>query len=139
MITKLIKFIENFKWDKDNVASDNIIPPQFVYHLSDKENRYNILQKGLKPSVGESYKSWTNTENSIPAIFATISRNYNDIIGSVENFPSDIWQIDTLKINNEWFIDKHFEFLKEYGHRNPHIVTFDPISNTAIKLVHKQK
>lgn len=24
MITKLIKFIESFKWDKDNVASDSI-------------------------------------------------------------------------------------------------------------------
>jgi len=136
--SKLNEELENYEWNKDNVAANKIVPPQYVYHMSDKKNRNGILQNGLEPSVGDSYKSWTQTEKTIPAIFATITETLNDLTGGIENFQSDIWEIDTLKSKNDWFGDNHFEMLKQYGFKNPHIVTFNRIPPNAIRLVYKQ-
>lgn len=146
-IRKMINKIKNIKevvnenvldWGKEKVASDKITPPQYVYHMSDKQNRNGIIQNGLIPSVGDSYQSWAKTDKAVPAVFATIKKDLNGITNGMENFQSDIWRIDTTKSNNEWFIDKHFEMYKNYGIKNPHIVTFSPISKNAIKLVYKQ-
>lgn len=148
MITKQENFIrksireelDKFDWNKENVAADAISPPQYVYHISDKQHRNSILQNGLNPSVGDSYKGWAQTDNAIPAIFATIGKNLNDITGGIklERFQADIWQIDTTKSTNDWFVDKHFEGFKKFDIDNPHIVTFEKIPSFALKLIHKQ-
>lgn len=126
------------EWDKDKVASEKVNPPQYIYHISEKQNRNGIFQNGLKASVGDSYKGWTKTDKSIPAIFATIGKDLNDITGGLENFQSDIWRIDTTKSDNDWFVDKHFEKFKDFGMKNPHIVTFSSIPRNAIDLIDKQ-
>lgn len=57
---------ENYKHGFDKVAGKPIVPPRYVYHISDKSNRDSILKYGLKPMVGDSYKSWTQSWDSIP-------------------------------------------------------------------------
>lgn len=127
----------DFEWGKEKVAGNKIKPNRFVFHISEPKFRLKIHSNGLKLSVGESYKSWSGSKKAIPAVFATNS-SFNEITGGVENFSGDVWVIDTNKINNEWFIDNHFNFMaKEYG--NPHIVTFDNVNRNAIRLYYKVK
>jgi hypothetical protein len=126
------KFIyESYDWDKDKVAGEKIIPNRFVYHISLPEFRKNIQEKGLIAGVGESYIGWArDSKNIIPAIFAT-----NSFEIATHSMPSgfvDCWEIDTHKIDNEWFIDKHFNDL---SFKNPHIVTFEDIKPNALKLI----
>jgi hypothetical protein len=128
--------IEQFDWGKEKVAAESIKPNRIVYHISEPKNRTSIAQNGLIPQVGKSYSDWTNTKKSIPAIFATNS-DINNVTGGVPKFGADIWAIDTTKINNQWFVDKHFQSLKDYGFNNPHIVTFEKIPKEAIFLAHK--
>lgn len=141
MITNIKEFIddiirEEFEWDKEKVAGKEITPPRYVYHISDKSNRNKILQQGLKPMVGDSYKDWTKTDKSVPAIFATKGNEIEDITGGLNDFQGDIWKIDTT--SNKWFVDKHFEIFNKWGLSNPHIVTFQPISKNNLRLVYKQ-
>ena len=42
---------------------------------------------------------------------------------------------NTTKITNKWFSDKHFIKFKEFGIKNPHIVTFENIPQNALSLV----
>lgn len=128
--------IKQFDWGKEKVGDEQIRPNQIVYHVSEPANRMGIAQNGLEPRVGDSYSSWTQGAKTIPAIFATNS-DINDVTGGMENFTADVWAIDTTKIPNQWFVDKHFIKFKEYGIQNPHIVTFNKIPKTALSLVHK--
>lgn len=128
--------IENFDWGKEQVADKQVKPNEFIYHISEPSNRQGIAQNGLEPRVGDSYSSWSQGAKAIPAIFATNS-NITDVTGGIPNFPSDVWAINTTKIPNQWFEDKHFTKLKEMGYGNPHIVTFNKIPQTAVSLVHK--
>ena len=128
--------LEEFEWDKTKVTGKKIKPNKIVYHVSDKKFRNNILSKGLSLNVGDSYRDWVKGKSAIPAIFATNS-DIDTVTGGISNFSGDIWEIHTDKINNDWFKDKHFDSLEQYGVSNPHIVTFNSIPFNAIRLTHK--
>lgn len=129
--------IENFDWNKKDVAGKSIIPKEFVLHSSPTKNRKGILNNGLQLKYGDNYTGWVGrNKNAIPAIFAT-NGDINSVTGGLTNYPDDIWSINTYKINNKWYIDNHFSTLTKYGYNNPHIVTFENIPSNALTLIHK--
>ena len=131
--------IEQFDWGKEKVADKPIRPNRIVYHISDPKFRASIAQNGLQTKVGDSYGDWvkgSGGNKAIPAIFATNS-DLNSVTGGVSNFGGDVWAIDTTKINNQWYEDKHFSMYKDWGINNPNIVTFENISSNALSLAHK--
>jgi hypothetical protein len=133
--------IENFDWGKERVADKPIIPNRIVYHMTDPEFRSSIAQNGLQARVGDSYSNWSGgqgAKNPIPAIFA-FNLDLDDVTGGIENYHADIWAIDTTKIPNRWYEDKHFSFLKDRGTNNPNIVTFENIPSAALSLAHYHK
>lgn len=136
IITIIKEEIEQFDWGKEKVGDKVIKPNRIVYHISEPKNRESISINGLEPRVGDSYSSWSGGKTAIPAIFATNGK-IEDVTGGLPNFTSDIWMIDTSKLNNQWFEDKHFSKLKEMGYNNPHIVTFNKIPKHSMKLVHR--
>lgn len=75
-------------------------------------------------------------KKAIPAVFATNDRIEN-ITNGMQNFPGDVWGIDTTKTHNNWFKDKHFAGFEEHGMANPHIVTFEKVPPEALILSHK--
>ncbi|MDD5648957.1 MAG: hypothetical protein PHF86_00825 [Candidatus Nanoarchaeia archaeon] len=127
---KTINETIKYNWGKDKVAGKKIIPNRFVYHISIPEFRKEIYEKGLIAKVGESYSGWAQDKDKIiSAIFATNS--FEEAIKNLTPEIIDCWEIDTFKIDNEWFIDKHFENFS----KNPHIVTFENIPIEAIKII----
>ena len=132
-ICKLIREeLNKFSYNKEDVAGDKIIPNKHIYHVSNPKYRKEILKNGLIPKVGDSYSGHAGYDNIIiPAIFATNSENENYWFDST--YDDDVWEIDTSKIDNEWFVDKHYGGDKDY----PHIVTFKSISVNAIKLIYQ--
>lgn len=126
--------LQQFDWGKDQVADQPVKPNQIVYHISEPRNRESIAQNGLQVRVGDSYSDWTGgqgAKNPIPAIFAT-DKDLESVKG-VSNFSGDVWAIDTTKIPNKWFIDKHFE---GWGFHNSNIVTFENIPRQALSLAY---
>jgi hypothetical protein len=117
------------------IKGDRIIPNKFVYHKSPNTTRGSIQINGLKTSVGDCYLSYMSHNRGIskciPAIFATNSKNPKKLFDTT--YDDDIWQIDTSKIDNEWYEDANFYGFKE---KYPHIVTFDDIPPNALKLVY---
>lgn len=104
-------------------------PSEIVFHKSSPKWRDDILQLGLKTSVGDCYMTYVGEEEQcIPAIFATDSENKENLFDST--YDDDIWAIDTKVADVKWFKDKHFQ-------GNHHIVTFENITPNAIKLVYK--
>lgn len=107
---------------------------QFLYHKSPPCYRPLIQNKGLEPNVGDSYSCYVfgdgyeEAEECKPAIFATNSELKKDWFDST--YDDDIWQIDTSKIKNKWFVDNHYKNLK-------HVVTFENIPPQALKLIYK--
>ena len=52
-------------------------------------------------------------------------------------FDDDVWEIDTTKINNTWHQDSNYDYDRMVGGYFPHIVTYEDIPPSAIKLIHK--
>ncbi len=132
--------IEQFDWGKEKVADKPIRPNRIVYHISDPKFRTSIAQNGLQTKVGDSYSEWTSGQganNPIPAIFATDSDL--ESVKGVPNFSADVWAIDTTKIPNKWYEDKHFSMYKDWGMSNPNIVTFENIPREALSLAYYPK
>lgn len=110
-----------------------IIPDTFVYHKSRIKNRCSIFKTGLIAQVGRSYSSRLKYNKEIkPAVFV----NNIDINSNLycKNIDLDIWKINTLLINNEFFIDENM------GAKNKdYLITFENIPTHAIELIHKGK
>jgi hypothetical protein len=103
---------------------------EFVVHKSNPKNRENILSQGLIPKTGDCYKTYAGYGiKCTPAIFATNSTNKKAFFDPT--YDDDIWYIDVKKIPNKWYKDKHYESSKK------HIVTFDAIPPSALKLINK--
>lgn len=103
---------------------------KYVYHKSNPYFRDEISRIGLIPK-GKSETWLSDTKINGKVIFATNSDNKNDWFDSTYN--DDIYQIDTSKLNNEWFNDPNFGFKSD----NKHVITFQPIPLNAIKLIYK--
>jgi len=112
--------LEEYEWDKSNVAGEPVTPNRIVYHVSTSDKRMGIMRGGFKTKVGESYSSWSQGKKAIPAVFATNSK-FED--------HADIWSINTQLCDNKWFVDAHFNNMSFH---NPHIVTFEDIQKKAI-------
>jgi hypothetical protein len=112
--------------------NDKLIPVEvnkFVYHSSIPSFRDNISKEGLVPKgKSETWLSDTPIEGAV--IFATNSDNKNDWFDST--YDDDIYRIDTTKLNNKWFLDPNFGV-----DDNQHVITFEPIPLSVIKLIHK--
>jgi hypothetical protein len=106
-------------------------PNTYVYHKSNPIFREKISLEGLVPK-GKSETWLANTDIEGKVIFATNSDNQNDWFDST--YDDDIYQINTTKINNKWFLDPNFLW-GDYKYK--HIITFEPIPINAIKLIHK--
>ena len=118
------------------VKGKKIIPRKFIYHVSNINFRDSINKKGLETSVGACYLSYSEDQDikekdCYPAIFASNSKFGGDLFD--DDLDNDIWQIDTTKIPNYWYVDNHYSGLKF----NLNIVTFEDISRGALKLIYK--
>ena len=109
-----------------------IVPTQYVYHVSSVDNRKDISKYGLYPKSSDESKRWNHAKYAYPkAIFATMVNQKTGLVnpfGSGNGF--DIWQIDTSKLSNKWFIDLNYTGEKD----NCHIMTFEPIPHKYLKL-----
>ena len=116
MINKIAKEIVDKAYGKPvNVKNKKL------YHTSNPINRDSILKKGLVPKRGEQLYDKKNISYK-PAIYASFKvwdSTYDD----------DVWEIDTSKINNEWFVDENLP--------KKAVVTFSKISRQALKLIHE--
>lgn len=120
---------------EQKVKGDIITPEKYVTHSSNPINRDEILSSGLKPSIGECYSiyadsNYDNDEECIPAIFATNSLKKKDLFDS--SYDDDLWVIDTEIAGVTWYEDAHFN----YGVYK-YIVTFEDIPVKAIRLVYE--
>ena len=101
-----------------------------LFHTSNPQSRNKILKEGLKTS-GKTENWLSNTNINGKVIFAIMSNNNNDAYYST--YDDDIYEIDVNKIkNHQWFLDPNFQ-----SNSTKHIITFEDIPVTAIKLIHK--
>lgn len=108
-------------------------PRQFVYHSTTAKNRADILEKGLICS--DSSKNWgTGQIYYDPAIF--VVNNKKDYMLYYHTFDYDIWQIDTTKCNNKWYID--FNLHNEHDILQTYLMTYEDIPKDAIRLIDKK-
>lgn len=112
-------------------AGKEITPEKFIIHKSNPKNREDIASNGLKVRTGECYKTYAGYGvKCTPAIFATNSTNKKAWFDST--YDDDVWAIDTTQIPDvKWYKDKHYESSKK------HIVSFQDIPPSAIKLIHQ--
>jgi hypothetical protein len=123
-----MKHLRRFN-ESTNTNLEEITPGRFVYHLSAPVYRDQIERIGLLPKRGEQWL--TNTPIEGEAIFATDSDNEEDWYDS--SYDDDVYEIDTDKISNKWYVDPNFQ-VQDYS---KHIVTFDKIPPSAISLIHR--
>lgn len=99
-----------------------IIPQRFIYHVSLKINRSNISSQGLTPK-DSSTGNWSHSKIiKYPAgIFANNTTIVSDLFyiqeAIYDKFPKhlfDIWKIDTLGLNNQWFLDSNLSNCQDY-------------------------
>lgn len=98
-----------------------------VYHQSNPCFRNNIAKQGLIPK-GKSEAWLSDTKINGKVIFASNSQNENDWFKS--GYDDDIYEIDTTKTPNQWYLDPNFN-------DNKYIITFEPIKLNAIKLIYR--
>ena len=107
-------------------------PKDTLYHLSPYTNRESIQKDGLKPQIGEKTKSYTTHNPSKDLsnfVYALTNPNSMDYF----LYGYDVWEIDSNKINNEWYSDPNHPDKKHY------YVTKTPIPADALKLVQSDK
>lgn len=103
---------------------------KYVYHLSSPIFRDEIYKNGLI-TKGKSETWLSDTEIDGNVIFATNSNNKKDWFDST--YDDDIYQINTTKLNNKWFLDPNFTWEKS----PKHIITFENIPLNSIKLIYQ--
>ena len=88
-------------------------PERYVLHISSPQCRSSILKHGLLPQAFEN-SQWKNSKCIYypPAIFVNNHSHYSDWFYFDEwvHLPFkkhyfDCWRIDTMGLNNKWFVD----------------------------------
>jgi hypothetical protein len=104
-----------------------IKPLPIVYHTSNPIFRETIDKEGLIPkqeSWGKAIGSDMNAElGDRLAIFVSNDGEHYD-----STYDDDVWAIDTSKINNIWYKDKHY---------TGGAYTFEPINRNVLKLIYR--
>lgn len=114
----------------ENKTNQHLTPVSvnhFVFHKSNPHFREQISKMGLIPK-GKSETWLSDTKINGKVIFATNSNKKKDLFDST--YDDDIYQIDTTKLKNEWYLDPNF------GDKR-YVITFEPIPLSAIKLIYK--
>ena len=125
-----MKHLKRFNESKHTPVETN----RYVYHTSNPIFRDKIASEGLIPKAkSEAWLSDTKIDGKV--IFAVNTRSTSvqstsDDYKWDSTYDDDIYQIDTSKINNQWYNDPNFNDGK-------HIITFDSIPLQAIKLIYK--
>jgi hypothetical protein len=103
---------------------ERVKPPRFVYHTSSNQNRESIILNGLIPQEGD----WRTELRYKPAIFVSTDKQKLFI-----PYDKDVWEIDTSKLKNIWYLDLN---LNKYANKNFNnfIMTYEPIPKEAIEL-----
>jgi hypothetical protein len=133
IVTTIREYLNEQQVLNENVKNEKLIPVtpnKYVYHKSNIKFREEISKFGLI-TKGKSETWLSDTEIDGNVIFATNSDNKKDWFDST--YDDDIYQIDTTKINNKWFLDPNFTWEKS----PKHIITFDNIPLTSISLIYK--
>lgn len=101
-------------------------PPQYLYHVTDIKNRKSIEKNGLIIKDNINFKGSTDLDRP-KAIFASdIKQLWKNLFKN-----PDIWEIDTTKINNKWWIDFNFVTISI----NSSFITYENIPKEALKLL----
>jgi hypothetical protein len=125
-----MKLATHFINESTNKYTKIVTITKKMYHTSVPTFRDKILKEGIK--VMPKSAGWLSDTNiDKPVIFAIMSDNIKDAWDST--YDDDIYEIDTSKINNEWFRDPNFINYKD----SKHCITFTNIPVNAIKLVYK--
>lgn len=123
-----MRYIKSFESIEFSEKLNPIVPNKFVYHKSNPHFRDEISKMGLIPK-GKSDTWMSDTKINGEVIFATNSDNPDDWFDST--WDDDVYKIDTSKLGNKWFKDPNFP------NKYHHIITPDPIPNSAIELIYK--
>ena len=123
------------KLQEQRVKGEEITPDKYVVHASNPSNRDSIKEYGIRAVLGECYLIYADSnygeeDECVPAVFATNSVKKKELFDST--YDDDIWVIDTERANVQWYKDAHFD-----GGDTKHIVTFEDISEDAIRLIYK--
>ncbi len=102
---------------EESVKGKKIEPDKYVYYKTTTNNRYSIEHNGIYPSVDESNIIYENKQ--IPIIITIPKPN--------SKTTSDVWQIDTTKCDNEWFMNESNQ-----------LITLTPITKESLKLINEQ-
>lgn len=124
------------KEEKFNNHLKEIKVNEFIYHKWNPLFRDIILKEGLKPqSKSDNWLSDTNIKGKV--LFATNSSNKEDWFDSW--YDDDVYEIKTCNLKNKWFEDPNFQddFFKKNKTDDKHIITFDYIPVSEIKLIYK--
>ena len=80
----------------------NMSIPRYLYHKSNPADRRSILEKGLLPSVGDSYSAhWDDKTNLQPLVFLYDHDEISD--GEYDSTYNDyIFRIDTNALNPQF-------------------------------------
>jgi len=120
--------IREFLNENRNTHLVEVIPNKYVYHTSNPIFRDKISKEGLIPQ-GKSESWLSNTKIDGKVIFVVNDNEENYRFDST--YDDDIYRIDTSKINNKWYNDPNF------ASGGIHLITFDNIPLSAIKLIYK--
>ena len=108
--------------------SREVIPNKYVYHTSNPVFRDKISKEGLIPK-GKS-ETWLSDTNIDGKVIFVVNSNKEDYRFD-STYDDDIYRIDTTKLNNKWYNDPNFDS------DGLHLITFDKIPLSAIKLIYK--
>lgn len=144
------------------MQKEKVYTVRYVYHMTDRKNRLSIKKKGIIASAceGLGYSNAVFAHNSaVPTLywypFVNSRFEYVDIaehpeyyfdfdsVGSSRDFAHmtdcfDIWEIDTLKLGNEWYLDHAAlsDFGGDiFGGKELYVFTYGNITVDCIRLV----
>jgi hypothetical protein len=100
-----------------------------AYHTSNPIFRDNILEEGLTPQIGDSYKlhyeSWF-TSNMGPVIFLILQEK--DVEPWCSTYDDDIWEIQ---------VSKDISLFEDPSMKYPRVYTKKSITPTNLKLIYR--
>lgn len=99
-------------FNEDNIlTNDNKVDySNKMYHKASPFFRQKIKREGLIPQVGDSYSAhWDDATDLIPGVFLyDINKQEYDT-----TYDDDIWEVDTTKLNKNYFIKDPDEYMYE--------------------------
>ena len=119
-----VRAILNEEYNKFIKPTDSV--SEKFFHVSNPINRESIIQKGLLPSVGDSYRCHSESDNDLtPVVFMSKNNNYDS------TWDDDRWEIDSK------YLDKNSIFNDFDPYMKDSFVYTKNIPPKALKLIYK--